>query len=144
MDSKHQAQFGLILVGSALIASPLFLRLPSQFQAFNTATQLDRDVAQARAEVKASEDIERSRIEQRKETADTLKRTGVLPTGQKLKLRGYYDTPKKDPKPDVTGFLADETVFVYDSAGACIGKIQNRKWLWKTHYPPICNNPPSK
>lgn len=144
MNNKYQAQFGLILVGSVLVASPLFLRLPSQFQAFKTTTQLAREVAQARAEVKASEDIERERIEQRKETADTLKRTGVLPTGQKLKIRLYYDNPKKDPKPDVTGFLAEETVFVYDSAGVCVGRIQGRKWLWKKYFPYVCNNPPSK
>lgn len=128
MNNKYQAQFGLILVGSALIASPLFLRLPSQFQAFNTTTQLDREVAQARAEVKASEDIERERIEQKKETADTLKKTGVLPTGQKLKIRRYYDNPKKDPKPDVTGFLAEETVFVSSNAAALELKLW-QGWL---------------
>lgn len=134
MNNRYQKQFGLILVGSALVASPLFLRLPSQFQAFNTETQLDQEVAQARAETKASEDIERSRIEQKKQTADTLKKTGVLPESTRLKIRRYYDNPKHDPKPDTTGFLKDELVYVYDSAGVCIGRIQNKKWLWKHYY----------
>ena len=140
--NKYQKQATLGLVGLLLAASPLFIKLPSQFQAFNANTQLETELAKQKAQVESSEDLERTRIEQKKATADTLKRTGVLPTSTKLKIRNYFDTPKWNPKPDTTGFLEDEIVYVYDSAGVCIGKIQTRKWLWKHFYKNACKNAP--
>ncbi len=116
--------------------------MPSQFQAFNANTQLETETAKQKAQVESSEDLERTRIQQKKQTADQLKQTGVLPTGTKLKIRKYYDNPKWNPKPDVTGFLEDEIVYVYDSAGVCLGKIQARKWLWKHFYKNACKNAP--
>lgn len=139
---KYQKQATLGLVGLLLAASPLFIKLPSQFQAFNANTQLETEMAKQKAQVENSEDLERTRIQQKKQTADQLKQTGVLPTGTKLKIRKYYDTPKWNPLPDTTGFLEDEIVYVYDSAGVCIGKIQARKWLWKHFYTNTCKNAP--
>ncbi len=140
--NKYQAQASLGIAGLVLIATPLFIRLPSQFYAFNSATELSTELAQEKAKLEASEDLERARIEQKKQTADRLKETGVLPTGDKLIIRDYFDTQKWNPKPTTTAFLKDETVYVYDSAGVCIGRIQNRKWLWKHFYQNICNNAP--
>jgi hypothetical protein len=141
-SSKYQAQASLGIVGLILIATPLFLKLPSQFRSFGSATELEADLARQKVQVEASESLERSRIEQRKQTADKLKETGVLPSGEKLIVRDYYDNPKWNPNPNTTAFLEDETVFVYDSAGVCIGKIQARKWLWKHFYQGVCNNAP--
>ncbi len=140
--NKYQAQASLGIAGLVLIATPLFIRLPSQFYAFNSATELSTELAQEKAKLEASEDLERARIEQKKQTADRLKEMGVLPTGDKLIIRDYFDTPKWNPKPTTTAFLEDETVYVYDSAGVCIGKIQARKWLWKHFYQNVCNNAP--
>jgi uncharacterized membrane protein len=140
--NKYQAQASLGIAGLVLIATPLFIRLPSQFYAFNSATELSTEVAQEKAKLEASEDLERARIEQKKQTADRLKETGVLPNGNKLIMRDYFDNLKWNPKPTTTAFLKDETVYVYDSAGVCIGKIQNRKWLWKHFYQNICHNAP--
>jgi hypothetical protein len=140
--NKYQKQATLGLVGLLLAASPLFIKLPSQFQAFNANTQLETETAKQKAQVESSEDLERTRIQQKKQTADQLKQTGILPTGKKLKIRKYYDNSKWNPKPDVTGFLEDEIVYVYDSSGVCIGKIQARKWLWKHFYKNVCKNAP--
>jgi hypothetical protein len=140
--NKYQPQATLGIVGLVLIATPLFIRLPNQFYAFNSATELSTELAKEKAQLEASEDLERARIEQKKQTADRLKETGVLPTGNKLIIRNYFDTPKWNPKPTTTAFLKDETVYVYDSAGICIGKIQNRKWFWKHFYQNVCNNAP--
>lgn len=129
--NKYQAQASLGIAGLFLIATPLFIKLPSQFYTFNSTT-----------EIEVSENIERARIEQKKQTADLRKETGVLPTGTTLTIRDYFDTPKWNPNPITTPFLEDEIVFVYDSAGICIGKIQKRKWLWKHFYKNICNNAP--
>jgi hypothetical protein len=141
-STKYQKQATLGIVGLIFVASPLLLKLPSQFQAFNSNTQLETETAKEKAQVENSEELERTRIQQKKQTADKLKQTGVLPTGTKLKIRRYYDNPKHNPKPEPTGFLEDETVFVYDSAGVCIGKIQSRKWLWKHYYTNACKNAP--
>ncbi|MBD2014321.1 hypothetical protein H6F96_10090 [Microcoleus sp. FACHB-53] len=140
--NKYQKQATLGIVGLLFVASPFFLKLPFQFASFSASTQLENETALSIAQVAQSEELERTRIAQRKETADKLKETGVLPSGDKLKIRDYYDNSKWNPKPNVTGFLADEIIYVYDSAGACIGKIQNRKWLWKHFYANVCVNAP--
>jgi hypothetical protein len=142
--NKYQLQASLGLTSLLLTASPLFLKLPAQYQAFNKSSEMEVDAALASSKTKTSEQIERSRIEQRKETADTLQRTGILPTHQKLKIRRYFDNPKRNPNPDTTGYLEDETVYVYDSAGVCIGRIENRQWFWKYWYKNICNNSPAQ
>ena len=140
--NKYQKQATLGIVGLFLVASPILLKLPSQFHTFNSTTLLETEAAKQKAEVEASEDLERTRIEQKKQTADKLKQTGILPSGDKLKIRDYYDNPKWNPNPNTTGFLKDEIVFVYDSAGLCIGQIRERKWLWKHFYQNVCNNVP--
>ena len=140
--NKYQKQATLGIIGLFLIASPILLKLPSQFHTFNSTTLLETEAAKQKAEVEASEDLERTRIEQKKQTADKLKQTGILPSGDKLKIRDYYDNPKWNPNPNTTGFLKDEIVFVYDSAGLCIGQIRERKWLWKHFYQNVCNNVP--
>lgn len=142
--NKYQKQATLGIVGLFLIASPILLKLPSQFHTFNSTTLLETEAAQQKAEIEASEDLERIKIEQKKQTADKLKQTGLLPSGDKLKIRDYYDNTKWNPNPNTTGFLKDEIVFVYDSAGICIGQIRERKWLWKHFYQNICNNVPVK
>ncbi|MGI2904758.1 hypothetical protein [Tolypothrix sp. VBCCA 56010] len=129
--NKYQKQATLGLIGLACIATPLFIKLPAQFHAFHAEMQIEN-----------SEQIERSRIEQRRQTADTLAQAGVLPNGQKLKIRRYYDDPKHDPKPETTGWLEDETVFVYDTAGVCIGRIEHRQWRWKHRHKNACSNLP--
>ena len=141
--NRYQKQATLGLIGLGIIVSPLLFRLPFQFQSFGSTAQLEADTATSKAKVANSEELERARIEQKKETADTLKRTGVLPSGSKLKVRNYYDTNNHDPKPSATGYLADELVYVYDSTGVCIGRIQNRKWLWKYYYTYACQGNPA-
>lgn len=131
-STKYQKQATLGLIGIVCIASPLFAKLPAQFQAFNTATEIEN-----------SEEIERTRIEQRKVTAEQLAQAGVIPNGQKLKIRRYVDNPRRNPQPDTTGWLKSEIIFVYDSAGTCIGRIEKRKWLWKHHYRNVCKNAPA-
>ena len=140
--SKYQAQATLGITGLILIATPLFLKLPSQFQSFSSTTELEADLARQKAQVEASEDLERSRIDQKKQTADKLKETGVLPPVEKLIVRDYYDNPQWNPNPNTTAFLLNETVFVYDTAGVCIGKIQARQWLWKHFYQNVCHHAP--
>ncbi len=140
--NKYQAQASLGIAGLALIATPLFIKLPSQFHTFSSATELETELAKEKAQLEASESLERARIEQKKQTADKLKETGVLPSSNSLIMRNYFDTPKRNPKPTTTAFLPSETVYVYDSAGICIGKIQQRKWFWKHFYKNVCNNAP--
>jgi hypothetical protein len=140
--NKYQAQASLGLAGLALIATPLFIKLPSQFHSFNSTTELETELAKDKAQLEASETLERARIEQKKQTADKLKETGILPTGNKLIMRNYFDNRKRNPKPTTTAFLPDETVYVYDSAGVCLGKIQKRQWFWKHFYKNVCSNAP--
>jgi hypothetical protein len=142
--NKYQKQATLGIVGLLFVASPLFLKLPFQFVAFSASTQLENDAAFSKAQITQSEELERTRIAEKKATADKLKEAGVMPTGVRLKIRDYYDNPKWNPNPETTGFLKDETVFVFDSAGVCIGKIQNRQWFWKHFYANVCNNVPPK
>ncbi|MBD2358746.1 hypothetical protein H6G41_29825 [Tolypothrix sp. FACHB-123] len=128
---KHQKQASLGLAGLALIASPMLMKLPAQFNAYNAATT-----------IRASEDIERTKATERANTANLVNELGVLPAYRKLRMRGYLDSPKRNPRPDVTGYLEDETVYVYDSVGKCIGRIEARQWQWKYRFLNACNNSP--
>jgi hypothetical protein len=58
-SNKYQKQATLGIVGLLLIASPLFLKLPSQFQTFSENTQLETETASLKAQVESSEDLER-------------------------------------------------------------------------------------
>jgi hypothetical protein len=140
--NKYQAQASLGIARLFLIATPLFIKLPSQFHTFSSTTEMETELAKEKAQLEATESLERARIEQKKQTADKLKETGVLPSGNRLIMRNYFDTPRRNPKPTTTAFLPSETVYVYDSAGVCIGRIQNRKWFWKHFYQNVCNNAP--
>jgi hypothetical protein len=128
---KYQKQAMLGLLGLGLIAAPMFIKLPQQFYIFSAVSDLE-----------ARESVERSRIEQRKLTSDKLNETGILPTSLKLRIRGYLDNPKRNPRPDTSYYQQDEQVYVYDSSGRCIGQISERRWLWKYHYRNVCNLSP--
>ncbi|MBD2208008.1 hypothetical protein H6G33_37270 [Calothrix sp. FACHB-1219] len=128
---KYQKPAMLGLLGLGLIASPLFIKLPQQFHTFAAISNLE-----------AQESVERSRIEQRKLTSDKLNATGILPTSLKLRIRGYLDNPKRNPRPDTSYYQESELVYVYDSGGRCIGQIAERRWLWKYHYKNVCNLSP--
>ncbi|MBN3948440.1 MAG: hypothetical protein HWQ38_19080 [Nostoc sp. NMS7] len=123
INSKYQSPTILGAIGLALIASPLLLGIPLGFAKFN---------------LQKSEELSQWRSQQKAITAKKLDELGIMPEFKKLKFVRYLDTPKRNPKPDTTGYLNDETVIVYDSAGRCIGKIENRKWLWKYHYKNVC------
>ena len=132
--SKYQTQATLGIIGFGLIVLPMFFKLPAQFTAFDAKSEYENQSVLAQAKTKASEDLERSRIDQRKQTADALHESGVLPSGQKLKITNYLYNSKLDPNPETTGYLASETVYVYDSAGECVGRIWKKKWQFKAWY----------
>ncbi|AUB42227.1 hypothetical protein COO91_08339 [Nostoc flagelliforme CCNUN1] len=123
-NSKYQSPAILGVIGALLVASPMFLRLPLNFSKFN---------------LQGSEELEQYRQQQKAQTANKLDELGIMPSFRKLKVRKYLDSPKRNPRPDTTGYLEDEIVVVYDSVGRCIGKIEERKWLWKYHYKNVCN-----
>ncbi|MEH1777170.1 hypothetical protein [Nostoc sp.] len=123
-SSKYQSPAMLGIIGLLLVASPLLFRLPLNFSKFN---------------LQGSEELEQYRQQQKAETAEKLDKLGIMPSFKRLKFRRYLDNPKRNPRPDTTGYLDDEIVVVYDSAGRCIGQIENRKWLWKYHYKNVCS-----
>lgn len=129
MKYKKQASLGLL--GLALIASPLLIKLPFQLHTFTANTTLQE-----------SENIERNRVTERANTANLINDLGVMPSYRKLRMLGYLDNPKRNPRPDTSNYLEDEMVYVYDSAGKCIGMIQERKWQWKYKHKNICGNAP--
>lgn len=136
---SYQKQATLGLIGVALIVAPLLIKLPGDFAAFN----LRSDLALKSSKIKADEDLERFKISQRKQSADALNKSGLIPGGDKLKIRNYFYNPLHDPKPEVSGFLDSDWVWVYDSSGQCIGLISERRWKWRKYYPPICNKAPA-
>lgn len=135
---KYQKQMFVGFIGLIVVFLPFSLKIPGQFKVFNTANQAEGEGAIAKIQTQKSEDVERDRVSQRSQTAMALAKAGVMPSTKVLKMRGYYDTPSRDPKPETTGFLAGERIKVVDSAGRCVGVIQNRKWLWKHSYPQFC------
>ncbi|BAT56938.1 hypothetical protein NOS3756_59500 (plasmid) [Nostoc sp. NIES-3756] len=128
---KYQKQALLGLFGMGLIASPWLSKLPAQFNTYNTATTIQQ-----------SEELERIKAEERAATSQKINELGVSPSFKKLRMQNYLDTPKRNPRPNTTGYLEDELIFVYDSTGMCIGRIEERQWKWKYRFKGACNDSP--
>lgn len=128
---KYQKQALLGLLGMGLIASPWLSQLPAQFKTYNSGII-----------IRESEELERIKAEQKAQTADRINSLGVMPSFRKLRLRDYLDSFRHNPRPDTTGYLEDETIFVYDSTGKCVGRIETRQWLWKYRFGDACKNSP--
>ncbi|MUG97989.1 hypothetical protein F7734_39045 [Scytonema sp. UIC 10036] len=130
---KYFLPTGISLIGGLLIIAPLFLKIPSDYATFVAKDTLNK-----------SETINRDRIAQRKATADLIKKTGLLPFGRTLRIIDYDDghKPPKLTRQTLQHYLADEVVFVYDRSSTCIGKIQNRRFIWKRDSSTVCNDAP--
>lgn len=123
----YRKQIGLALAGIAVCAAPVLLPLIPKI---GTYAQSER--------LKAEEELQRATIAERAKTSEALYNAGIAPNATSLRIRRYLDSPREDPKPDTTGYGASEIVYVYDSAGVCIGKIEGNQWLWKHKYNNIC------
>ncbi|WP_414588750.1 hypothetical protein [Scytonema sp. PCC 10023] len=123
----YQKQIGLALAGIAVCVLPLLLPLIPKI---GTYAQSER--------LKAEEELQRATIAERAKTSEALYNAGIAPNATSLRIRRYLDSPHQDPMPDTTGYGASEIVYVYDSAGVCIGKIEGNQWLWKHKYNNIC------
>ncbi|MEJ1932145.1 hypothetical protein WDZ92_18060 [Nostoc sp. NIES-2111] len=128
---KYQKQALLGLFGMSLIASPWLSKLPAQFNTYNTATTIQQ-----------SEELERIKAEERAATSQKINELGVSPSFKKLRMQNYLDTHSRNPRPNTTGYLEDELIFVYDSTGMCIGRIEERQWKWKYRFKGACNDSP--
>ncbi|MBD2773330.1 hypothetical protein [Iningainema tapete] len=130
---KYLFPTGISLFGGLLIAAPLFLKVPSDYTTFAVKDSLQQ-----------SEEINRERINQRKETADLIRKTGLLPEGRTLRIVDYDDgiKPPKLKRQILQSYLADQVLFVYDRSNICIGKIENRRFIWKRKTNAACNNAP--
>ena len=120
-------------LGGVLIVAPLFIQVPSEYATFATKKQLA-----------SSEEIQRSRIQQRKTTAELIEKTGLLPSGKTLRLIDYDNSTKRPRMKNQTlqHYLADEVIFVYDRSNICAGRIENRKFIWKGDTSTACKNAP--
>lgn len=135
----YQKQIWLALAGCAVCASPLLLPLIPKIGAYAEAEKQKANLYLQAENLKTEEEYQRSRITERAKTSETLYRTGVAPNARILRIRRYIDNAKVDPKPDTTGWNADELVYVHDSTGVCIGKIENNQWFWIHKYNNACN-----
>ncbi|MBD2451137.1 hypothetical protein H6G76_29205 [Nostoc sp. FACHB-152] len=128
---KYQKQALLGLLGMGLIISPWLSQLPAQFKTYNSGIT-----------IRESEELERIKAEQRAATADKINELGVMPSFKKLRINDYLDSTRFNPRPNTTGYLEDEIVFVYDSMGKCVGRIEQRQWKWKYRFKNACKNSP--
>jgi hypothetical protein len=88
--------------------------------------------------LRAEEELQRATIAERAKTSEALYNAGIAPNATRVRMKQYLDNPNQDPKPDTTGYGAFEIIYVYDSAGVCIGKIEGNQWLWKHKHNNIC------
>lgn len=140
----YHKQIALGLCGGAVLAMPLLLQFPGQIGTYMTAARLRAEAQTLQSQTTISEQTERTRITERRKTADTLYNAGIMPSATKLRIRRYLDSPRRDPRPDTTGWLNDETVYVYDAAGSCIGRIEERRWYWKHRHAAACEGQPTQ
>lgn len=130
---KYLLPTGVAAFGGLLIIAPLFLKAPSDYATFA-----------AKDSVKQSEEVNRDRIQQRKQTAELIRKTGLLPEGSTLRIVDYDDgaKPPKIKRQILQSYLADQVLYVYDRSNTCIGKIENRQFIWKRKSTDACNNAP--
>ena len=124
----YQKQIALGLAGIAVCAIPMLLPLIPKITTYAQSERL-----------KAEEELQRATIAERAKTSEALYQAGIAPTATRLRIRRYIDTSSRDPKPDTTGYGASELVYVYDSTGVCIGKIEQNQWYWVHKHNDACN-----
>ncbi|KYC34480.1 hypothetical protein WA1_51545 [Scytonema hofmannii PCC 7110] len=139
----YKKQIGLGFVGVAICAMPVILPLIPQIGAYAEAERVKAEMELRSQNLRTSEEFERERISERAKTSEELYKAGLAPNATKLRMRRYFDNSRRDPKPDTTGWGFDEVVYVYDSAGRCIGRIEQNQWLWKHKYENACDGRPS-
>lgn len=139
----YRKQIYLGLVGVAICAMPVVLPVVPQIATYAEAQRYKAEKELLSQNLQADEEFQRDRIAEGAKTSNKLYEAGIAPTTTKLRIRRYFDTPKRDPKPDTTGWGADEVVYVYDSARKCIGRIEENRWLWKHRYSDACEGRPS-
>ncbi|MHC5670850.1 hypothetical protein [Nostoc sp.] len=125
----YKKQLYLALAGVGICILPVIIPLVPKLGAY---AELQR--------LKASEELERSRIEERAKTSDALYEAGVMPTSRKLRITNYFDSAKRNPRPDTTLYQDDEIVDVFDATGRCIGRIEEGIWKWKHKAKGICKS----
>ncbi|MBW4504866.1 MAG: hypothetical protein KME57_36320 [Scytonema hyalinum WJT4-NPBG1] len=123
----YQKQIGLALAGCAVCAMPVLLPLIPKIGTYAASERL-----------RAEEELQRATIAERAKTSEALYNAGIAPNATRVRMKQYLDNPNQDPKPDTTGYGAFEIIYVYDSAGVCIGKIEGNQWLWKHKHNNIC------
>lgn len=116
----YKKQLYLALAGVLVCFLPVIIPLIPKLGAYAKAERL-----------KATEGLERQRIEERAKTSDALYEAGVMPTSRKLRITNYFDSSKRNPRPDPTLYQDDEIVDVFDATGRCIGRIEEGIWKWK-------------
>jgi hypothetical protein len=134
----YQKQIGLALAGCAVCAAPVLLPLIPKVGAYAEAERIKAETYLQTENLQTQEEFERSRIRQRAKTSEQLYSAGIAPNATRLRIRRYLDKSNRDPKPDTTGYGASEIVYVYDSAGVCVGRIESNQWYWKHKYSNIC------
>ena len=125
----YKKQLYLALAGVSVCFLPVIIPLIPKLGAYAEAERL-----------KATEGLERQRIEERAKTSDALYEAGVMPTTRKLRITNYFDSSKRNPRPDTTLYQDDEIVDVFDASGRCIGRIEEGIWKWKYKAKGICKS----
>lgn len=136
-------QIYLALTGCAICAMPVILPLIPQIATYAKVQKAKAEMELQAENLRTQEQFERSRIVERAKTSEQLYKTGIAPNTQKLRIRRYLDNPKQDPRPDTTGWGTDQVVYVYDSAGVCIGRIEDNQWYWRHKLHDACNGRPN-
>jgi len=125
----YKKQLYLALAGVLVCMLPVIIPLIPKLGAYAEAERL-----------KATEGLERTRIEERAKTSDALYEAGVMPTTRSLRITNYFDSSKRNPRPDPTIYQNDEIVDVFDATGRCIGRIEEGIWKWKYKAKEICKS----
>jgi hypothetical protein len=123
----YKKQLYLALAGVLVCMLPVIIPLVPKLGAYAETERL-----------KATEGLERTRIEERAKTSDALYEAGVMPTTRKLRITNYFDSSKRNPRPDTTLYQDDEIIDVFDATGRCIGRIEEGIWKWKHKAKGIC------
>jgi hypothetical protein len=139
MANRHALPMFCGFVGLACLFSPFFMDMPAKFVLWKRSQEVAIETGSSQIDVKATEEVERAKIQERAATSQAARKSGVNRPGRTMKMAAYIYDPNNLPQISTRGYLPTDTIYIYDATGFCFAKHENRQIKFLKDYPSICN-----
>lgn len=138
MRSLQILSYGASGVGAVLIALPVIPGAITNVSNTIKLQQYEIEQELAKENLSRQEELKRFGYEQRQKTLDKASKIGEHIEYSQVTVENYEFSVNSPPKLDTSAFKANESIQVFDKNGACIGRIRNQRFEFKTFYLNTC------